>query len=114
MAKKNTIPVEGGSVEEQAAFVKTYLSYIALSKYLFGEGDKGIYNINEMQPDNEFFLPAKEIAKSLDIDWKDMTHEESNRIMLALLEDTYMTMSKVVANKKNLIVEVKLKIKNDE
>jgi hypothetical protein len=105
---KNKISSEGYSKKDKAFILKTYLNYIGLSSYLFGKGDKGIYNINEIPSDNEFFLPAKEIAKSLDISWDNMTHEESNRIMLALLEDTYMAMSQVENNKK-LIVEVKLK-----
>lgn len=38
-----------------------------------------------------------------------MTHDESNRIMLALLEDTYNAMA-AVGDKKNLAIEVKLKV----
>lgn len=109
MTKKNSISCEGEPLADKELFLKTYLNYIALSKYLFSQGDKGIYNMNEIPSDNEFFLPAKKIAESLDINWEEMTHEESNRIMLALLEDTYMGMSKV-ENKKKLAVEVKLKI----
>lgn len=89
--------------------LKTYMSYMALSKYLFAHGDDGIYNINEIPKDNEFYHPAKRIAKELEIDWKDMSHEESNRIMLALLEDTYNAM-KVVADKDKLEIHVKLKV----
>jgi hypothetical protein len=109
MKSKEGILVEGGSKNDKELFLKTYLNYIGLSSYLFGKGDKGIYNINEMPSKNGFYLPAKEIAKSLEIDWEEMTHEESNRIMLALLEDAYMAMSQVKNNKK-LIIEVKLKI----
>jgi hypothetical protein len=107
--KKNNILCEGGSKNDKELLLKTYLNYIGLSNYLFGKGDKGIYNINEMPSKNGFYLPAKEIAKSLEIDWEKMSHEESNRIMLTLLEDTYMAMSQVVKNK-NLTIEVKLKI----
>ena len=53
--------------------------------------------------------PAKAIAKSLDINWKNMSHEESNRIMLALLEDAYKEMA-TVTDKDKLVLETKLLI----
>lgn len=90
-------------------FRSTYLRYIALSKYLFASGEKAIYDINEIPKDNEFYQAAKATAKSLGVNWKKMTHEESNRVMLALLEDTYNAMA-AVGDKSNLVVEVKLKI----
>ena len=90
-------------------FKKTYLRYLALSKYLFASGDKAIYDVNEIPKDNEFYKDAKAVAKSLGVDWKKMTHEESNRIMLALLEDTYNAMSEV-GDKSHLVVEVTLKV----
>lgn len=86
----------------------TYVRYIALSKVLFGQ-DENMYDINELRKDNEFYKDAVAIAKSLGIKWKTMTHDESNRIMLALLEDTYNAMA-MVGDKKNLAVEVILKI----
>lgn len=94
-------------------FLKTYMNYIGLSKYLFGKGEDGIYNVNEIPKDNEFYKPAKAIAKSLKISWKNMTHEESNRIMLALLEDSYNAMAEV-ADKDCLYIEVKLKVLNNK
>lgn len=90
-------------------FRDTYLRYIALSKYLFASGDKAIYDINEIPKDNTFYKPAKQLAKSLGISWSKMTHEESNRIMLALLEDTYNAMAEV-GDKSHLVIEVTLKI----
>lgn len=90
-------------------FHDTYLRYITLSKYLFASGDEAIYDINEIPKDNYFYKPAKAIAKQLGISWAKMTHEESNRIMLALLEDTYNAMAEV-GDKKNLVIEVKLKV----
>lgn len=86
----------------------TYIRYIALSKCLFGQDDN-YYNINELPKDNEFYKDARAMAKSLSIDWKKMSHEDSNRIMLALLEDTYNAMA-MVGDKKNLAVEIILKI----
>lgn len=88
---------------------KTYTSYISLSKYLFAQDDKGIYNMNEIPKDNEFYSPAREIAKELNISWENMTHEESNRIMLALLEDTYNAM-RTMSESDKLEIHVNLKV----
>jgi hypothetical protein len=88
----------------------TYMRYIALSKYLFASGDSAIYDVNEVPVNNEFHQPAKAIAKSLGIGWEGMTHEESNRIMLALLEDAYNAMAEV-EDKENIMIEVKFKIR---
>lgn len=63
--------------------------FIELSKLLFGMGENSPYDINELKPDNKFYKPAKELAEELEIDWDKMTHEESNRIMLSLLDDYF-------------------------
>lgn len=109
MVKSEVQVIDEKGKHDTAKFYNTYTKYIALSKYLFGSGDKAIYDINEMSKDNEFYNPAKQIAKSLGITWKKMTHEESNRVMLALLEDAYNAMAEV-GDKQNLIIEVSLKI----
>lgn len=95
--------------ENKEYLLNAYQKYIRLSRYLFGLGDDSPFDINEIPDGNEFLAPAKKIAKSLDINWKNMSHEESNRIMLALLEDTYKEMA-TVANKDKLVVETKLLI----
>jgi hypothetical protein len=109
MIKKNKISVEVPRNIDKDLFLKTYMGYIGLSKILFGNIENPIYDITEIPEENEFHLPARKIAESLGIDWKHMTHDESNRIMLALLEDTYMAMLKV-AEKEKLLIEVILKI----
>ena len=111
MSKEKEIKVvdeKGG--HDIKLFQRTYIRYIALSRYLFAGGENAIYDINEIPKDNEFYKDARAIAKSLKINWKSMTHEESNRIMLALLEDTYNAMT-AVGDKKDLIVELTLKIR---
>lgn len=105
---KVTVADESGGQHDLQLFKETYIGYIELSKYLFGSKNP-IYDINEMPETCKFLGPAKEIAKSIDVNWEKMTHEESNRIMLALLEDTYKMMAKV-GNKSKLVVEVKLKV----
>ena len=62
--------------------------FFALSKLLFA-GDESPYDINELKEDNRFYKPAVSLAEELGIDWKSMTHDESNRIMLSLLDDYY-------------------------
>lgn len=92
------------------ALYDAYTKYIALSRYLFGTKN-AVYDINEMPGDSDFFTDAVRIAEQLEVDWETMSHEDSNRIMLALLEDYYRAMAKV-DRKKNLIIEVKLKIQD--
>ena len=101
-----------GGKHDPQLFYDTWMRYIELSKYLFGSKNP-IYDINEIPEDNQFYGMAKSIADQLGVDWKSMSHEDSNRIMLALLEDTYVAMAKV-ANKKDLVIELKLKIVKDE
>ena len=94
---------------DKESLLNIYQKYMRLSRYLFGLGDDSPFDINELPDVNEFLAPAKKIAKSLDISWKSMSHEESNRIMLALLEDTYKEMA-TVADKDKLVLETKLLI----
>ena len=78
--------------EETKKALDAYGQYVRLSKLLFYGGEQCPMDINELKKDNEFYGLAKEICDELEIDWKKMTHEESNRIMLAMLEDTYQSM----------------------
>lgn len=103
---------ETGGKHDLQLFYDTWMRYIELSKYLFGSKNP-IYDINEIPENHQFYTMAKNIADQLGVDWKSMSHEDSNRIMLALLEDTYMAMAKV-ANRKDLVIELKLKIVKNE
>ena len=67
---------------------KAWADYINLSKLLFS-GTVDIYNINALDEKNEFYAHAKELAEEMEISWEKMSHEDSNRIMLAMLEDYY-------------------------
>ncbi len=73
----------------QDTSLQRVLDYFSLSKRLFGMGDNSPYDINELKEDEPYYKVAKSIADELEIDWKKMTHEESNRIMLALLDEYY-------------------------
>lgn len=97
---------------------EAYLRYIDLSMFLFGMGDAAVYDVNEIPKKHKFYNLAHSLAASMDIDWKTMTHEESNRIMLAMLDDTYNAIAKTVPSKdkNNLIIDVRFKVvknKND-
>ncbi len=106
-AKPQVINEAGGKYDLQL-FYDTYIRYIEFSRYLFGTKNP-IYDINEMPGDSDFFTDAVKMAEQLNVDWEKMSHEDSNRVMLALLEDYYQAMAKV-ANKKQLAIEVNLKI----
>lgn len=82
--------------------------YLALSKFLFADPDDSIYDVNELEPDEQFYPLAKQLADELKIEWEDMTHEESNRIMLLMLEKTYQKVREV-SGRSNIVVEFKVK-----
>lgn len=83
------------------------VEFMKLSKLLFG--DKAPYDINEIKPDNPFYKPAKELAEELEIDWEKMTHEESNRVMLSLLDDYYNKINVDKDYKYTLVINVEKK-----
>lgn len=107
-SKKTKVTEGVGGNDNLQSLYDAYTKYIELSRYLFGSKNP-IYDINEMPGDSDFFTDAVKIAEQLEIDWEAMSHEDSNRIMLALLEDYYKAMKKV-ENKKQLTIEIKLKI----
>lgn len=87
------------------------LAFFRLSTLLFGLGERSPYDINELKEDSEFYKPAKELAEELGIDWDKMSHEESNRIMLSLLDDYYNQINVDDNYKFTLQVTTKLKEK---
>lgn len=91
------------------AVLDVFQKYIRLSKYLFAQTEEFIYDVNEIPKTNEFYKAAKAIAKKFEIDWKTMTHEESNRIMLGLLSDTYNEMAGV-CDKDSIVLDTKIRI----
>lgn len=91
------------------AVLEVFQKYLRLSKYLFAQTGEFIYDVNEIPKTNEFYKATKAIAKKFEIDWKTMTHEESNRIMLALLSDTYNEMADV-CDKDSIAIETRVRI----
>lgn len=66
---------------------KAVAEFFELSKYLFG--DDAPQDVNEIPADNKFYQTAKDIADEMKLDWENMSHEDSNRVMLNLLEDYF-------------------------
>lgn len=89
MAKETKEDLEKKVSEIQKKATEKMVAYFRLGKLLFNANDDTPYNINEVKEDNEFFKPAKALAEELGIDWENMTHDESNRIMLSLLDDYF-------------------------
>ena len=77
MAKEKSDGLEKKKLEVQKKATERLCTFFKLGNLLFG------------QKDCEFCKPAKELAEELQIDWQNMTHEESNRIMLSLLDDYF-------------------------
>ena len=82
--------------------------YLALSKFLFADPDESIYDVNELEPDEHFHPLAKQLAEELKIGWENMSHEDSNRIMLLMLEKSYQKI-KEVSDRANIVMEFKVK-----
>lgn len=61
--------------------------YFELSKYLFG--DDAPQDVNEIPKESQFYQMAKDFADEMELDWDNMSHEDSNRIMLNLLAEYF-------------------------
>ena len=61
--------------------------YFKLSDFLFG--DSAPNDINELSTDSPYYEMAKMLSDEMELDWENMTHEDSNRVMLNLLAEYY-------------------------
>lgn len=68
---------------------KAIADYFELSKYLFG--DDAPQDVNEIPTDSPFYESAKAIADEMGLDWDNMSHEDSNRVMLNILSDYWFS-----------------------
>ena len=57
--------------------------YFKLSDFLFG--DSAPNDINELSSDSPYYETAKALSDEMGLDWENMAHEDSNRVMLNLL-----------------------------
>lgn len=97
------------SEDRLSVLKEAYFEYLELSKMLFASTLDPVYDMNELPADNKFLKPAQRLAKEMEIDWKTMAHEDSNRIMLALLEKYYNKMAEV-ANTTDITIQVNFKL----
>lgn len=66
---------------------KAIANFFQLSKFLFGE--EAPYDVNEIPEDNPHYESAKAISVEMELDWKNMSHDDSNRVMLNMLADAF-------------------------
>ncbi|WP_438589607.1 hypothetical protein [Duncaniella freteri] len=66
---------------------KAIANFFQLSKFLFGE--EAPYDVNEIPEDNSYYESAKAISDEMELDWKNMSHDDSNRVMLNMLADAF-------------------------
>lgn len=66
---------------------KAVADYFLLSKYLFG--DNAPVDVNQIPSENPFYEAVKALAEEMELNWENMSHEDSNRVMLNLLADYY-------------------------
>lgn len=71
--------------EMLASSQEAMASFIKLSAFLLSEDAP--FDINEIPEDHPYYQSAKAIADEMEVDWKTMSHEDSNRIVLNLLTD---------------------------
>lgn len=90
--------------------LEAFFRYYELSSLLFGQKQNDIYDVTDIPKTNKFYELAREIAGQLQIEWDSMTHEESNRVMLALLEDSF-NLIRDIEDSKSIILETKIVIK---
>lgn len=72
-------------VKEQA--FKAYSDFIALCRLFFGTNP--VYDVRSLDKDSDFYKTAKTITDEFGLDWNNLSVEDSNEVMLALMEDFY-------------------------
>lgn len=98
------------SPEDKQKTLEQFFRYFELSGLLFDRGRKeDIYNVSDIPADNKFHKIAKQTAKELGIKWSQMSHEDSNRVMLAMLEDAF-NMIRDIENSINIIIKTTIQI----
>lgn len=82
-----TILIMEAKKEQLEESQKALGEFFKLASYLLGE--EAPYDANEIPTDNPYYEEAKGIAEELELDWKNLKHEDSNRIVLNLLTDYF-------------------------
>ncbi len=69
--------------------LEQFFRYFSLSSLLFDRGKREIYNATDIPGASKFRKVARQTAERLGVRWQGMSHEDSNRVMLAMLEDAF-------------------------
>lgn len=86
-----------------------YSDFITLCKTFFGANP--IDSVTSLDKKSEFYKTAQEIAKEFEMDWDNLTIEDSNEITIALLEDFYNRINVDDDYSYNIAINVKKKNK---
>lgn len=102
---KNNVNV---TPEDKKKTVEAFFRYYELSSLLFDNSRSEIYNVTDIPADNKFCKMAKQTAKQLKIPWSSMSHEDSNRIMLAMLEEAF-NLIRDIENSSQIVLNLTIK-----
>lgn len=96
--------------KERKKSLDAFFEFFDLSKILFNRRLKEIYNVTDIPKRSRFYKMAQDMADNLQIDWSTMTHADSNRIMLAMLEDSFNKIAEIEDSKSvDIIVKIRSK-----
>lgn len=75
--------------KEEAAknALNAYQDFLVLCRTFFGKNP--IDNVTSLEKDSEYYKTAQDIAKEFEMDWNDLSIEDSNELTIALLEDYF-------------------------
>lgn len=75
--------------KEEAAknALSAYQDFLVLCMTFFGKNP--IDNVTSLEKDSEYYKTAQDIAKDFEMDWNNLSIEDSNELTIALLEDYF-------------------------
>lgn len=75
--------------KEEAAknALNAFQNFLVLCRTFFGTNP--IDNVTSLDKDSEYYKTAQDIAKEFEMDWNNLSIEDSNELTIALLEDYY-------------------------
>lgn len=71
--------------EENA--LTAFKNFLVLCRTFFGK--EPVENVTALNKDSEFYKTAREIAKEFEMDWNNLSMEDSNEVIIALMDDYY-------------------------
>lgn len=89
--------------------LEQFFRFLELCSLLFDNRKDEIYNVSDIPSSSKFHKIAKNVAKEMNINWKNMSHEDSNRIMLAMLEDSF-NLIREIENTPSIIIKTTIQI----